>query len=671
MKIAAKLLILVALVVGAASCVPPRATYNGKEMALDDATRAQYEAARDKARAGDHVKAAELYEDLARRYPRAEEAAPSLYGAGRSWEEVGQPLKARAAYERLLDLYPGWRRADEARERIQALGGMPLVEARESYDALEDREKLAAAEKLALQAEEAGDAEQALYWRKEALAQAQTPAQRSRAETALQQLVEGMAPMDVERLAPRQDERSPAAPLLQYQLALVHQQRRDWDELQRALERFVDRFPDHAYVAKASELLEAIARRGEVEPLKVGVVLPLSGQHRAFGRQLLDGIELAAQGAEIQLVIRDDKGEPDVAAAEVERLLYEDHVIAIIGGVLGSEAQAAAAKADELGIPFVTFSRAETIVEDSEWVFRDMLTNSEMAAALASFAMEQRGMSRFAILHPDMSYGNEMREFFEKEVLLRGGTISGVQSYEDKSTSFSDPIRKLVGKENLTERAEYQRKLAEIRAQNLNDRQRRNAIEKMRNSISPLIEFDALLIPDQWRTIALVTPALAFEDVITTWCDAADVDRTRRTTGQDVQPVMLLGGNLWNHPELPTRAGKYVNCSVFVDGFWAGSQRPEVEIFVEAFRASSGRAPGLLEAYGFEAAHVVRQTIERKRPTTRRGLVEELLQVKDLPGPMGPTSVTESREFRHPLFFLMVDQGTIRETDPNAADGAL
>lgn len=671
MKIVARSLLLLPLLVGLASCVPPRATFNGREMAVEDATRAQYEAARDKARAGDHAKAAELYEDLARRYPRSDEAAKALYGAGRSWEALEMPLKARAAYELVTDRYPDSAQAKEAAERIEALGGIPMVAARESYEELPEEERLRAATELAEEAEAAGDAEQALYWRKEALAQARTPNQKDRAESSLRALIEGMSPMDVERFAPREPMSSAAAPLLHYQLAMVHHAHRDWEGLEAALEDFLDRFPDHPRAPEASKLLEIIANRGKVQPLKVGVVLPLSGTYQAFGKQLLDGIQLAARGAKIELVIRDDQGEPDVAAAEVERLLYEEQVIAILGGVLVGEAQAAAAKADELGIPFLTFSRAETILEDSEWVFRSMITNGKVAKALASFAIEERGMRRFAILHPDMTYGNEMRELFDKEVQELGGSITGVQEYEDKSTSFSEPIRKLVGKENLQDRPEYQRRLAEIRAQKLGARQYRNAVEKMRNSISPLIEFDAIFLPDQWRTVALVTPALAFEDVITSWCDPADVDRTRRTTGQDVKPVMLLGTNLWNHPELPTRAGKYVNCSVFVDGFWAGSQREEVALFVEGFQDAHGRTPGLLEAYGFEAAHVLRQTIERKGPETRRALVDELLQVKNLPGPMGPTTVGEDRDLQHPLFFLFVDKGAIREIDPDAEEGAL
>ena len=189
--------------------------------------------------------------------------------------------------------------------------------------------------------------------------------------------------------------------------------------------------------------------------------------------------------------------------------------------------------------------------------------------------------------------------------------------------------------------------------------------------MSPVIDFQALFLPDQWKTVALVAPALAFEDVITNWCDTRDIERIEKTTGHRVKPVMLLGGNLWNHRDLPARAGKYVNCSVFVDGFHAGSSRPETVKFVESFRSAKGRAPGLLEAYGHEAAAVVRAVVEGKAPTTRRGFQESLLGVQGMPGPMGPVSVTETREIEHPLYLLTVDRGAIREADVTKPGGAL
>src|SRR5690606_38459106 len=129
---------------------------------------------------------------------------------------------------------------------------------REAYEALPEGQKLAEAERLAIAAESEGDAERALFWRKEAVDRARTPSQKSRADDGLRTLIEGMSALDVERLAPLEDPTSEAAPLLAFQLAMIHHQRRDWEHLREALEDFLDAYPHHPYGPRARELLEKI-----------------------------------------------------------------------------------------------------------------------------------------------------------------------------------------------------------------------------------------------------------------------------------------------------------------------------------------------------------------------------------------------------------------------------
>jgi ABC-type branched-subunit amino acid transport system substrate-binding protein len=327
-----------------------------------------------------------------------------------------------------------------------------------------------------------------------------------------------------------------------------------------------------------------------------------------------------------------------------------------------------AATADELGLPTLTFSPTLPLVEESEWIFRDMLTNEAVAKELARFLVEDKGLRRVAILHPEMPYGVEMKELFEAALLERGGEIRRVETYAQDATSFSEPVKKLVGRFDVEQHPEYYQRLGEIRAQNLDARRRRNAIERMRQSLSPQVDFDVIFLPDQWRTVSLVAPALAFEDVVTSWCDDWEIKKARKTTGHRVQPVLLLGVNLWNHPELPVRGGKYLQCSMFVDGWFQQSEREATAAFVRSFQARQGRAPGMLEAYAAEAGTVLRAVMEGARPKTRRELRDRLAVAEGIPGPMGPASVNEKGEVVHDLYLLSIDEGAIREGEPGQRD---
>jgi ABC-type branched-subunit amino acid transport system substrate-binding protein len=176
--------------------------------------------------------------------------------------------------------------------------------------------------------------------------------------------------------------------------------------------------------------------------------------------------------------------------------------------------------------------------------------------------------------------------------------------------------------------------------------------------------------------VSLVAPALAVEDIITNACDARDVERIKRTTGKrDVHPVMLFGANLWNSPkgrtglpELVERGGKFVYCSIYVDGFFADSSRPATQKFVKRFHEKypdTNRDPGLLEAIGYDVGLMYRSVLDKK-PATRADFRERLSQLKDFEGATGKTTIDDKRESKKQLFFLTVDNKGVHEISPTA-----
>jgi ABC-type branched-subunit amino acid transport system substrate-binding protein len=208
----------------------------------------------------------------------------------------------------------------------------------------------------------------------------------------------------------------------------------------------------------------------------------------------------------------------------------------------------------------------------------------------------------------------------------------------------------------------------------MNAFRKRKALEKLRSSLKPIVDFEALFIPDDWKSVGLVAPALAVEDIITNACDPDDLERIRRTTGnKNLRTVTLLGTNQWSSPkgrsgipELVERGGKFVTCSVYVDGFYVDSERPPTKRFVEAYRRAypDQREPGLLEAIGYDSAGMFRRVVERARPATRAEFRERLAGLKDFEGATGRTSFDDAREATKPLFLLHIENDGVREVAP-------
>jgi len=224
----------------------------------------------------------------------------------------------------------------------------------------------------------------------------------------------------------------------------------------------------------------------------------------------------------------------------------------------------------------------------------------------------------------------------------------------------------MVGKLYLDERADWQEQQKEIAKKETDPFRRRKALEKAREKLAPVVDFDAMFIPDFAGNVRLIAPALAVEDVVTQTCLPEEVAKIRKTTGRpDLQPVQLLGANGWNDPSLfdmsPGGPGRHVRCAILVDGFFAGSSRPETKRFVEAFaKKYPGQAPTILEASAHDAARMVRQVMET-RVQTREALRDGLARLRGFKGATGDITVGTDRTPEKELFFLTVDQNGLRE----------
>ncbi|MCK4534592.1 MAG: penicillin-binding protein activator, partial [Syntrophobacterales bacterium] len=322
-----------------------------------------------------------------------------------------------------------------------------------------------------------------------------------------------------------------------YALAVASCDIREFEKADEYLGRFLSGYRGHPLFEKGEVLDRRIASMKLVNHYAVGCVLPLTGKHAAYGNRVLDAVILASgifnpgYGSPIQLFIEDSKCDPDTAREAVRRLADEHHVIGIIGPLGSAAALEAAKEAQELGVPIITLTQKKDIAETGDYVFRDFLTGDMQIKALVTYSIDNLGIQNFAILYPDDNYGRKMMDLFWDEVLWQGGQIRGVESYSSKQTDFGKEIKALTGL-NLSGKDEI-------------------SGEKP----IPVVDFDALFIPDSYSTVNMIAPQLAFYDVI---------------------GVQLLGTSIWNSQDLLKKESKYLEGAVFTDCFFLNSACPEV-----------------------------------------------------------------------------------------------
>ncbi|MGQ0507774.1 MAG: penicillin-binding protein activator [Myxococcaceae bacterium] len=652
----------------------------------DPAADQALERANQTAEVSNKQQAVDAYLSVRKAYPETTAAQEALYQAGVLFFESGDYVNARKSFNELLFDNPLFDKADDAKLKLGA-AALELRAYRDAYQTLssiidkaEPAQKTALAEQAIRAAEGAQLYAEALRLALRLNEFATTRDEQQNALLRVTDLVEGRAPfIDVATVQRELPVTHPAWPVLTFKLARIFYHLRDWTRLEETLNIFLREAPNHAFAAQAQEMQARANRRTTVKPKTLGVVLPMSGKYKQFGETVMRGIQLALKNSDIEVIVKDSQGDVNLAGKAVEELAFDDGAMAILGPLLADDSKRAALVAEELQVPILTLSRAEGITDIGPHVFRNMLTQSAQAKALADYATRVLGYKNFGVLYPNIAYGVELANEFWDEVATRGGTMRAAESYEYDQTTFTTEVKKLVGRYYLDDRADYLEKYREIQSGPGDAFRKRKAIEKIRSQLDPVVDFDALFIPDEWRRVSLVAPALAVEDIITNSCDKKDVDKIRKTTGRkEIKTVTLLGSNQWGTspkgqsglPELLERGGKFVICSIYVDGFFVDSARPATKRFVNAYRdaykGQGNRDPILLEATGYDSALMIKNILDKQRPASREAFREALATMRKFEGATGPTTFNEKREAEKPLFFLTIDGKGIKELSPNA-----
>ena len=412
------------------------------------------------------------------------------------------------------------------------------------------------------------------------------------------------------------------------------------DNALQLLERFETKHADSPYASTAEWMRRKIEAGNPWNPKKVGVLLPLSGQLAPAGNQIRAGLEqaIADRGSSIELLFTDTAGDADTAVAATEALLLEQGVSMLIGPLLKEVSFAVSDIAQAAEIPMLSFSQATGLTERGEWTFRGGITKRHQVRALLDHAMGPAGLNRFAILAPDNAYGRDAALEFETQVLEREGSISRTVFYDPAAPDIREFAKDLGQKLDESRQRELRllRKAAEEEGR-----------DPQKVVLPPVVDFDALFIPDGATRVPTVASALAYEEFA--------IGRFRPTDKD--KPVPLLGLNGWNDPRLARQGGRYVLDSYFVDAFTLLNETKAHQVFVDGFTEAQGRAPGIFEAIAYDVAAVV--DVALSVGPEDRGALREALAGVNLNTPVtGGSQFDEARELvRDFTVFTVGDEG--------------
>ena len=222
--------------------------------------------------------------------------------------------------------------------------------------------------------------------------------------------------------------------------------------------------------AAAVLALPALAENPKV--IKIGAVYPLTGNIASTGLDCRRGAELAVDiingkydldlplartegipslgGAKIELVFADTKGEPKNGLGEVERLVSQEKVVAIIGAYQSSVTKTASQATERLHIPYVcSDSSSPTLTQRGfKYFFRASPHDALFARDQFNFLkdMEKKGqkVKTIAVLYENTEFGSNVGKEVVKLAQEFGYQIVADISYAANATDVTSEVGRLV-----------------------------------------------------------------------------------------------------------------------------------------------------------------------------------------------------------------------------------
>ncbi len=305
--------------------------------------------------------------------------------------------------------------------------------------------------------------------------------------------------------------------------------------------------------------------------VRVGLLVPLSGQSAPVGLALLNAAQMAlfdVGDERFVLQAYDTKGTPE-GAIEASNKALSHGVQLILGPLFSAEVKAIAPQANAAGVNVVAFSTDPTIAGPHVFVMGFLV--QEQVRQIVTYARAQ-GLKRFAVLAPESAYGQSVVEALKELVPARGGTISQIAFYQPDGKNLTEVVRRLGAYDQRKSALEREKALLAGKDDEISQlaKKRLDQLDTIGD-----VDFDAILLPDQGVRLTQAAALLPFYDI-------------------DPGRVQLLGTLLWNTPGLGRE-------SAMVGGIFPAPPAESTKQFFARYRELYGQAAPTIATHGYDA----------------------------------------------------------------------
>lgn len=337
----------------------------------------------------------------------------------------------------------------------------------------------------------------------------------------------------------------------------------------------------------------------------IGVLLPLTGENADNGQQIQNALELYVDDYnkdehkyQIELVIRDDRGEPKTATNIAREFAENDNIIATVGSFTSTASMAAAPVLDQAGIPQISpTSSHPDFTGLGKYVFRGTPTQDKEAKLIAEYLKKEEGISDAAIIYRQDDWGDSASRQFEAGFTGMGGTVTQIEAIAPDARDYRTMVTSLKS-------------------------------AKTDSAYLALQYSDAGVLAQQMQASA--------------W-----------------NPQIITATSLYTHELIELAGADAVEGWMVPAFFFAESEEPVVKKFVDGFEERYGLDPNAHGAAGYDAISMIGMALDELDEVGKNGrtpLGEALFGVQ-IEGATGPLEFDENGDIEKAITWLQIRNG--------------
>ena len=194
----------------------------------------------------------------------------------------------------------------------------------------------------------------------------------------------------------------------------------------------------------------------EKDVIKIGAILPLTGDVAVYGNNTKKGIDLAVRevnkngginGKKIEILYEDSKALPKEGVSAIQKLISKNKIQYVIDNSVSSVALAMVPLVDKNKVVLLsTGSTNPKLSGISKWFFRIWNSDAFEGKFTAQFISDTLGLKKIGIIYVFNDYGISLKDVFKKEIIKKGGKITVDESFKQNENDFKIQLTKIKNK---------------------------------------------------------------------------------------------------------------------------------------------------------------------------------------------------------------------------------